>query len=251
MSILGLSSSKVLMTKVGSLEFKLVALETSVGSVLVKLDHLCAGLATCNVQDINMPAKQKDIIMDKFNGIWIFTFGLDKAVVINNFLACHISKVKEIPGHVVSICLLFKDKISVLIVRLYAGISPGTRFGLASEVNFFIAWVVNSSTFVVLGGNFNEDRSKKSTSLGFCSDLSLNNSKGVDRVIDYIFVSESLILAVAGHEVGSVAEFFDTDHNAVSISVNLGGLLDVHLNHIHKQVNKNRWKFKLKEIDNG
>ncbi|KAG9294494.1 hypothetical protein G9A89_009341 [Geosiphon pyriformis] len=44
MSTLGLSSSKVLTSKVGSLESKLVALKTSVNSVLAKLDYLCAGL---------------------------------------------------------------------------------------------------------------------------------------------------------------------------------------------------------------
>ncbi|KAG9297361.1 hypothetical protein G9A89_009445 [Geosiphon pyriformis] len=42
-SVLGLSSSKILTTKIGSLELKLVALEASVGSVLAKLDLLCAG----------------------------------------------------------------------------------------------------------------------------------------------------------------------------------------------------------------
>ncbi|KAG9294495.1 hypothetical protein G9A89_009342 [Geosiphon pyriformis] len=246
-----------------------------------------------------MPAKQKDIvrwhkdsrnmisvitetklkssirpwIMNKFNGIQIFTFGLDKSffsagvtVVMNNFLACHISKVEEIPSCVVSICLLFKDKISVSIVGLYVGTSPGTKFGLALKVNFLIAQIVNSSTFVVLDGNFNEDGSRKSASLGFCSDLSLvnsfgdhflastptwSNSRGVDKVIDYIFVSKSLISAVASHKVGFVAEFFNTDHNAVSISVGLKGLLDIHLNSVHKQANKNHWKFKLKGVNDG
>ncbi|KAG9287630.1 hypothetical protein G9A89_023980 [Geosiphon pyriformis] len=42
-SALGISSSKILTTKVGCLESKLVALEASISSVLVKLDQLCAG----------------------------------------------------------------------------------------------------------------------------------------------------------------------------------------------------------------
>ncbi|KAG9302155.1 hypothetical protein G9A89_020589 [Geosiphon pyriformis] len=41
---LGLNSSKILTTKVDCLESKLVALEASIGLVLVKLDELCAGL---------------------------------------------------------------------------------------------------------------------------------------------------------------------------------------------------------------
>ncbi|KAG9300255.1 hypothetical protein G9A89_011328 [Geosiphon pyriformis] len=42
---LSLSSLKVLITKVGSLESKLMVFKTSVGLVLAKLDYLCAGLS--------------------------------------------------------------------------------------------------------------------------------------------------------------------------------------------------------------
>ncbi|KAG9289020.1 hypothetical protein G9A89_015569 [Geosiphon pyriformis] len=45
-SLLGLSSSKVLTSKVGGLESKLVALDISVGSILAKLNQLCAGLGS-------------------------------------------------------------------------------------------------------------------------------------------------------------------------------------------------------------
>ncbi|KAG9300964.1 hypothetical protein G9A89_005022 [Geosiphon pyriformis] len=44
-STLGLSSSKVLTTKIGCLESKLVALEASIGSVLAKLKLICADLS--------------------------------------------------------------------------------------------------------------------------------------------------------------------------------------------------------------
>ncbi|KAG9287459.1 hypothetical protein G9A89_023831 [Geosiphon pyriformis] len=43
-SALGISSSKILTTKVNCLESKLVAFEALIGSVLAKLDQLCAGL---------------------------------------------------------------------------------------------------------------------------------------------------------------------------------------------------------------
>ncbi|KAG9291994.1 hypothetical protein G9A89_017893 [Geosiphon pyriformis] len=42
-SLLGPSSSKVLTSKVGGLESKLVTLDISIGSILAKLDQLCAG----------------------------------------------------------------------------------------------------------------------------------------------------------------------------------------------------------------
>ncbi|KAG9295785.1 hypothetical protein G9A89_009014 [Geosiphon pyriformis] len=70
-STLGLNSLKVLTTKVGSLESKLVALETFVGSVLTKLDHLCAGL---------------DFL------------GAGVVIIMDISLACHVSKVEEISG---------------------------------------------------------------------------------------------------------------------------------------------------------
>ncbi|KAG9293044.1 hypothetical protein G9A89_016406 [Geosiphon pyriformis] len=64
------SSSKVLTTKVGSLESKMVVLDVLVNLVLERLDYLCSGLnfdlvwkiATCNVKGINNFAKQDDII---------------------------------------------------------------------------------------------------------------------------------------------------------------------------------------------
>ncbi|KAG9307583.1 hypothetical protein G9A89_023148 [Geosiphon pyriformis] len=45
-SELGLSSSKILISKIGCLELKLMALETSVCSVLKKLDQMCIGLGS-------------------------------------------------------------------------------------------------------------------------------------------------------------------------------------------------------------
>ncbi|KAG9301793.1 hypothetical protein G9A89_003942 [Geosiphon pyriformis] len=42
------------------------------------------------------------------------------------------------------------------------------------------------------------------------------------------------------HWVSFVSDFFDTDHNAVVVLVDLGGLLDA---------NKDQWKFKIKDID--
>ncbi|KAG9301467.1 hypothetical protein G9A89_006564 [Geosiphon pyriformis] len=59
--------------------------------------------ATCNVWGINILVKQ-----DKYDGVWIFTSGLDIkylgagiAVVMNNSLACHVSKVEVVPGQII------------------------------------------------------------------------------------------------------------------------------------------------------
>ncbi|KAG9289859.1 hypothetical protein G9A89_015439 [Geosiphon pyriformis] len=287
------SSSRVLTAKIGGLESNMVALKASVHSVLDRLDYLHSGsgsglvwkFAACNIQGINVSMKQDVVhwhvnlgnmvsfitetklrsssgpwIKDKFDGVRIFFSGLDKgfmgagvAIVINVSLACHVSKVEEIPGQIISVWLLFKDKLLVTVLELYAGASSGARFGQASEVNSLIAKAVNSSNFVILGGDFNENESGRSASFKFCLSLGLvnsfvgyhlanfymwSNSRGVGKTIDYIFVG-----------VVSVLDFFDTDHKAVVVSVGLGGLLDVQLNSLCKQVNKDCWKFKIKNAD--
>ncbi|KAG9302125.1 hypothetical protein G9A89_020559 [Geosiphon pyriformis] len=241
------SSSKVLTAKIGSLESNMVALEAS---------------------GINVPAKQAD---DKFDGMQIFSSGLDKgfmgagvAIVMNISLVHHVSKMEEIPGRVISVRLLFKGKLSVTVLGLYAGVSSGARFGQTSEVNSLIAKTVNSSNFVILDGDFNENGSGRSASFKFCLSLGLvnlfighylansytwSNSRGVKKTIDYIFVGSNLSSVVAGHQVVSVSDFFNTDHKAVVVSVGLSGLLDVQLNSLRKQVNKDHWKFKIKNAD--
>ncbi|KAG9304950.1 hypothetical protein G9A89_003119 [Geosiphon pyriformis] len=182
-STLSLSSSKIFTIKVGSLKLKLVALETSVGFKF----------ATCNIKSINVFAKQKDIvcwhkksenmIMNRFNEVWVFTSGLDVsfldagvAIIMDIFLACHVSKVEKIPGWLIFVHLLFKNKLSVTILGLYAGVSISICFTQAADVNSMISIAVSSSSFVVLGGDFNKNRSKKSVNFKFCLDLGLVNT---------------------------------------------------------------------------
>ncbi|KAG9300023.1 hypothetical protein G9A89_009751 [Geosiphon pyriformis] len=256
---------------VSKMEKTLRNLSITVMSLSAKIDN--TGLfATCNVWGLNVPAKQEDVVCWhkesnnmisiitemklRFDEVCIFTFGLDNgffeagmAIIMDNLLVRHVSKVEEIPDCAILVHLLFKDKISVLIVGLYVCASSGNWFRQVPCINFFIAQVVNSSSFVVLGGDFNESKSIRNASFGFCLSLGLvnffgghsladaltwSNSRGAKKVIDHIFVSESLISATAGHRVKSVTEFFDTDYRAVLVSVGLGGFLD---------------KFKLKNVN--
>ncbi|KAG9292451.1 hypothetical protein G9A89_015321 [Geosiphon pyriformis] len=143
--VLSSSGLKVLISKVGGLKSKMFALEASIGSVLVKLDLLCsnsADIVCWHVSSRNMVS----FIKDKFDGIQIFTSGLDVgyfsagvAVIMNNFLACHVSKIDKIPGQVF-------------------------------EINSIIAKAVNTSTFIVLDEDFNESRSGRSLVRDFFSD---------------------------------------------------------------------------------
>ncbi|KAG9296498.1 hypothetical protein G9A89_015090 [Geosiphon pyriformis] len=197
----------------------------------------------CNVRGINVPAKQNDIVCWHVNSGNMVSFITETK--LRSFSGPWIKdKFNGMQDWIKVLWLLFKGKLSVTVLGLYAG---------ASEVNSLIAKAVNSSNFVILGRNFNENESGKSASFKFCLGLGLvnsfSNSKGVGKTIDYIFVDGNLSSAVAGHQVVSVSDFFDTDHRAVMVLVSLGGLLDVQLNSLHKQANKDRWKFKIKNAD--
>ncbi|KAG9307438.1 hypothetical protein G9A89_017268 [Geosiphon pyriformis] len=168
--------------------------------------HVDSGNMVSIIMETKLRSNVRPWIMNKFDGVKIFSSGLDKgflgagvAIIMNNSLARYVSKIKEVPGYLVLVQFLFKSKLSVVILGLYTDASAETRFGQACKINFIIAKAVNSSTFMVLGSDFNEN-------------------------------SENLSSALAGHEVASVSDFFDTNHNAVLVSVGLGGLLDVRLN---------------------
>ncbi|KAG9286494.1 hypothetical protein G9A89_014660 [Geosiphon pyriformis] len=208
----------------------------TVMSLLAKIDN--AGsvfkIAMCNVQNINVPAKHCRLwIKDKFDGVWVFTSGLDisflgaeVAIIMNISLACHVCKISEVSSWVFSIKLFFKNKLSMSILGLYAGASLAVCFTQAGKINFLIAKAVNESSFVILGGDFNENGSYKCTSFKKCSDFGLvnflsgslfmkvliwSNFQDVSKIIDYVFVFSSLANTVVHHGILDVSEHFDTD----------------------------------------
>ncbi|KAG9294786.1 hypothetical protein G9A89_000149 [Geosiphon pyriformis] len=248
----------------------------------------------CNVCGLNNPVKQDDIICwhknmnnlvfifmelklkgkvhlwltNKFDGVWVFTSGLDFGslgadvlIVINSSLAKHVYKISKVPGWLLSIKLLFKNKLSVSILGLYAGASSVVRFSQTGEINSLIAKAVNEAFFVVFDGDFNEDSSQKCASFKKCFELRLvnflikslaikmptwANFKGVMKTIDYVFVSLNLVNSLVHHGVSDVSKYFNADHQAVSVSVDLDSLLDTHLFSLRKQTNKDHWKFDVK-----
>ncbi|KAG9285948.1 hypothetical protein G9A89_002368 [Geosiphon pyriformis] len=238
------------------LELKLVALNASIGSILAKLEQMCAGLGPLRIL---------------FVGIRVFTSGLNSGhmssrviIIINNFLAWHVCKVLDILGRFFSVKLFFKNKLSVSVLGLYAGSFLTVHFSQANNIIFLIVKTVNESFFIILSGDFNEDGSRKSASFRKCFDLGLVNSLSgslfgkeatwansheVAKIIDYVFVSSSLVNAILDHNVSGIEEYFDTDHKAVSVSVGLGGLLNAQLNLLSKQVNKDHWKYNFFKED--
>ncbi|KAG9303566.1 hypothetical protein G9A89_018462 [Geosiphon pyriformis] len=207
-------------------------------------------------------------LADKFDGVQVFTFGLDSGslsasvmIIMNSFLAKHICKVFEVPGWLLSIRLFFKNKLLVSILKFYAGASLVVWFSQTGEINSLIVKAVNEFSFVIFGGDFNEDGSQKCASFKKCLELGLvnslirspavkmstwTNSRGVMKTIDYVFVSPSLVNFLVHHSVSDVGNYFDTDHQAVSVSLDLDGLLNTHLFSFCKQVNKDHWKFDVK-----
>ncbi|KAG9291781.1 hypothetical protein G9A89_012066 [Geosiphon pyriformis] len=209
------SGSRVLTVKVDGLEASFLAWK----------------ITTCNVRGMNVPAKQEDIISvkswitNKFSGVRVFTLGLNAGflgtgiiLIMNKNLAKHVSKIFEIPNRLLMVHLLFKNKQSVSVLGLYA------ETGL---VNSFIARTCNKSIFVILGGDFNENGNKHSSSFSKCVDLGLvnalinslyikastwSNSRDIEKTIDFVFVLQSLSNALI--------------NDSVQITIGLGGILN-------------------------
>ncbi|KAG9292784.1 hypothetical protein G9A89_006345 [Geosiphon pyriformis] len=251
----------------------------------------------CNVRRMNNSAKQGDIvcwhkeinnlifivtetklkdkirlwIVNRFDGIYVFTFGVDSgylslgiAIIMDNFLACHVYKVSKVPSRILCVKLLFKNKLFVSILGLYAGASSVVWFFQTGNINFFIAKTVNKSFFIIFGSDFNENESHKCASFKKCFNLGLVNSlagsifakiptwcnsHGIAKTIDYVFVSSNLVNAMVNYNVVSVVDYFNTDHMAVSVSVDLSSLLDIQLSLLYKQMNKDYWKYDIKDAD--
>ncbi|KAG9285356.1 hypothetical protein G9A89_010831 [Geosiphon pyriformis] len=148
--------------------------------------------------------------------------------------------------------------------EIYAGASLAVWFFQAGEINSMISKAVNESSFIVLGGDFNENGFHKCTSFKRCLDLGLvnflNRSSyvkiptwanfwGVAKTINFLFIFSNLVNVVVDCNVFDIGEFFDIDHQTVSMLVDLDRLLDVQLNSFYKQVNKDCWKFDYKNVE--
>ncbi|KAG9291445.1 hypothetical protein G9A89_021864 [Geosiphon pyriformis] len=141
---------------VSRMEETLRILLVIVMSLSARLDNinLVWKFVMCNIQSINVPAKQKDIvhwhkkignlIKDRFDGVWVFTSGLDTgflgagvAIIMDVSLTQYVSKISKVPGRLLSIKLLFKNKLSVSILGLYAGAFSVVQFFQAANATMF------------------------------------------------------------------------------------------------------------------
>ncbi|KAG9292209.1 hypothetical protein G9A89_023929 [Geosiphon pyriformis] len=216
-SILSLSSLKVLTTKMDSLELKMIALEVSFN------------LENCYLQCLG------------FDDVHVFISDIDSgnlgsgiAIIMDIFLAHHVCKISKVSGWLLFVRLLFKNKLSVLILGLYVGASSSVQFFQADKINFIIAKAVNESSFVVLKGDFNKNSSHKCASFKKCLDFGLinslsessfvktitwANSHGMAKIINFLFVSSNLVNTVMDCNV----------YNAVSVSNNFGNAISANM----------------------
>ncbi|KAG9294180.1 hypothetical protein G9A89_021539 [Geosiphon pyriformis] len=214
-------------------------------STFFSMSSLVWKIAMCNVRGLNNPAKQDNVIH----------WHKDMNNLVSIFMK---SKLKG------KVCPWLTDKfdgIRVFTSGLNSGFMGASVLIVASKINSLIAKAINKSSFVILGGDFNENGSQKCASFKKCLELGLvnsligspaikmltwANSRGVMKTIDYVFVSPNLVNFLVYHGVLDVNEYFDTDHQAVSVSISLSGLLDTHLFSLCKQANKDYWKFDVK-----
>ncbi|KAG9288468.1 hypothetical protein G9A89_015674 [Geosiphon pyriformis] len=202
-------------------------------------------------------------IANRFSSVHVFISGLNSgylgsgvAIIIDVALAKHVYRISEVPGRLLALKLLFKNKLSVSVLGLYAGASASMHLLQVDEINALIADDVNESSFVILGSNFNKNGSCKSASFKKCGALGLvnslinsSNSQGVVKTIDYLFVSPNLVNAIVDCSVLDVSKFFDTNYQSVLMLVSLGELLDTHLCLLCKQANRDHWKYNFKNAD--
>ncbi|KAG9296909.1 hypothetical protein G9A89_006864 [Geosiphon pyriformis] len=199
------------------------------------------------VTKTKLKGKTRLWIINKFGSVQVFTSDMDAGYLDSG----HVCKVLDILGQLLSIKLLFKNKLSVSILGLYTRASLAIHFSQTSNINSMIAKAVNEFSFTILGGDFNEDGSHKCASFKKCFNLGLVNSLSgsVSKTIDYVFISSNLVNVILDCGVVDVGDYFDTDHRAVSVSMGVRSLLDIHLFSLHKQANKNHWKYNYRGVD--
>ncbi|KAG9285312.1 hypothetical protein G9A89_010787 [Geosiphon pyriformis] len=61
------------------------------------------------------------------------------------------------------------------------------------------------------------------------SDWTWENSKGTQKIIDHVFLTEELGSVVTDLIVQRTDEYFNTDHRSVSMSMGIGTILDVEI----------------------
>ncbi|KAG9301965.1 hypothetical protein G9A89_021009 [Geosiphon pyriformis] len=247
------SGFRVLTAKVGGLKTSLLVLENSIKIIMNKLNSFGSGSSEdiirwhtvlnnniSIVTETKFHSSVKSWITNKFSGVRVFTSGLDAgflgagvALIMNENLARHVLKISEILGRLLMVRLLFKNKQCVSVLGLYVEASQNRRTIQADLINSFIARACNKSTFIILGVN-------ALVNCLYIKAFTWSNFRGIEKTIDFVFISQSLIV--------DVNEFFNTDHSSVQITIGLGRILDLVLRAIHVQANRNKLELLVSKL---
>ncbi|KAG9285205.1 hypothetical protein G9A89_004420 [Geosiphon pyriformis] len=71
------------------------------------------------------------------------------------------------------------------------------------------------------------------------SDWTWENSRGTQKIIDHVFLTEKLGSVVTDLIVQRTDEYFNTDHRSVSMSVGIGTILDIEIRIVRKPTGRN------------
>ncbi|KAG9303193.1 hypothetical protein G9A89_000728 [Geosiphon pyriformis] len=222
-----------------NIESSLVSLVRQIGELAKRLDSFVPAVSQPSPgwEDIVMGVGLDDVTSDKTAAVTSSTAS-PEVVKLKNMLESLFTLVISLSVHL-DISIFTESKLKGKVcpwlankfdgVRIFtSGLDFGSSGAETDDINFLIAKAVNESSFVVLGGDFNEDGICKSASFKKCFDLGLvnalggSNSRGVVKTIDYMFISSSLVNTVVDCGVTGVEDFFDTDYKAVSVSFDFG-----------------------------
>ncbi|KAG9290825.1 hypothetical protein G9A89_010974 [Geosiphon pyriformis] len=178
-------------------------------------NHIDVGNMISVVTETKLRGKVYLWIINKFDGFGYLDSSV--AIIMNVSLVQYMCKVFEVPDQLISVKLLFRDKLLVTVLGLYARATLKKRLAYLHVINLIMAKTLNGSTFVVLSRNFNENDFGHSTSFKKFLDLGLLDSlQNVQKCIDFILVSNSLHSFFFNQYVYYPVEFFNFDYLVVS-----------------------------------
>ncbi|KAG9290207.1 hypothetical protein G9A89_022183 [Geosiphon pyriformis] len=278
--------SMKLNNRFAALEHSLVSLAECVDKLAKRLDSLgptvsqsspgCQLLVTPSLQNQGM-----DIVISKGSGVTTSGETIAGTAVLGSSV---ISKMEKTLNNlsIMVMSLLTKIDNANLVWKIATCNVRGVN--VPAKQKDVVCWHVDSGNMVSIITEMKLRSNISKHSLIKASTWS--NSQGFVKVIDYIFISKNLSSALAGHkpideipveELTFTAKV--TTHNLVSFQmsnswervdiyynvtiqsnwhgigystpklIDLGGLLDAQLNDKHKQANRDKWKFNIKDAD--
>ncbi|KAG9291084.1 hypothetical protein G9A89_012956 [Geosiphon pyriformis] len=157
------------------LEHSLELLADQVSDILCRLDGIEL-VPLVSVSKVGSPVVSASVVLmsdaDMVLDILLSLFPFPSSDVVYSTVNLSLSSSKVLTfkvGGLESKIVALENKLLVTILGFYAGVSTSMHFGQAADINSMVSKAVNSSFFVILSGDFNENESKRSE--GFSATL--------------------------------------------------------------------------------